>query len=74
VQTIVRPRRKGGKRSKTKPKQKLESARWKKGIEIAEERVAGRCALVHVMDRECDSYALWAELIEAKCRRCPAGC
>jgi len=42
-----------------------EAARWKKGVRLAEERIEGRTALLHVMDREGDSYELWAELMAA---------
>jgi hypothetical protein len=59
----------GGQKNKEKKRgQSLEAARWKKGAALAEERVAQRCSLVHVMDREGDSYDLWAELIAADSR------
>lgn len=39
------------------------AARWKRGASLAEERIDGCTAVVHVMDREGDSYALWSELV-----------
>jgi hypothetical protein len=57
LETIVRP--KGG------TKKGREAARWKQGAELSEERLEGRCSVVHVMDREGDSYDLWAELVQA---------
>ena len=66
VQTWTRPPKKQ-KISKTRG-QTLEAARWKKGAACAEERLAGRCSVIHVMDREGDSYDLWAELIAAGSR------
>jgi hypothetical protein len=64
LQTIVRPE--GGTKVKANVRgQSREAARWKEGAELAEERLEGRCAAVHVMDREGDSYDLWAELIQA---------
>ena len=41
------------------------AARWKRGASLAEERIDGRTAVVHVMDRECDSYETWSELVSA---------
>jgi hypothetical protein len=60
VTTIVRPK----KRQKPPeiPGQTAEAGRWKDGVAMAEERVAGATTLVHVMDREGDSYDLWATL------------
>ena len=45
--------------------QSRNAARWKKGAALAEERIDGRAAVVHVMDREGDSYDLWAALSSA---------
>lgn len=54
----------GGQEKKEKKSgQSFEAARWKQGAALAEERVAGGCSLVHVMDREGDSYDLWATLV-----------
>jgi Transposase DNA-binding/Transposase DDE domain len=63
VQTIVRAT--NGKRPTPTTGQSREAARWKKGAALAEERLDGRTAVVHVMDREGDSYDLWAELVSA---------
>jgi hypothetical protein len=63
VENIVRPKKRQG-----RPKvsgQTLEATRWKRGVAAVEERIAGRTALVHVMDREGDSYDLWAALSAA---------
>jgi hypothetical protein len=62
LQTIVRKPRRG------QPKLKEpagESARWQRGVELAEERLKNGDAVVHVMDREADSYELWAALLQA---------
>lgn len=58
----------GQKKKEKKSGQSMEAARWKKGAALAEERVAGRCSLIHVMDREGDSYDLWAALIASGSR------
>ena len=76
AQTWVRPKsgkkaKKRGKKAKKKKiitGQSLEASRWKKGAAKAEERVGGKCAVIHVMDREGDSYDLWAELLTAESR------
>jgi Transposase DNA-binding/Transposase DDE domain len=63
VQTHVRTKRRG-----QGPKSKRpvgEAARWKKGVQLTEERIDSRSTVLHVMDREGDSYELWAELLAA---------
>ena len=45
-----------------------ESRRWLEVVEQAEGAIAGRCAAVHVMDREADAYELLAGLAEKKRR------
>ena len=45
-----------------------ESRRWGDQVTQVEERVAGRAALIHVMDSEADSYALLAKMVAAKQR------
>jgi hypothetical protein len=42
--------------------QSFEAARWKQGVALAEQRVDGCSSLIHVMDRDGDSYDLWAQL------------
>lgn len=66
VQTWARPAKRQ-KISRTRG-QTLEASRWKKGAARAEERIAGRCPVIHVMDREGDSYDLWSELITSGSR------
>lgn len=64
LQTIVRPV--GGRKSRpTVTGSTQESGRWKRSAELTEERLGDRCEVVHVMDREGDSYDLWAELYNA---------
>lgn len=41
-----------------------ESARWRRGVEKAEEQVAGRTTLIHVMDSESDDYDLLCHMQE----------
>ena len=66
VQTWVRPQ--GGQKITKTTGQSMEASRWKKGAALTEQRVAGKCEVIHVMDREGDSYDLWAELMAAKSR------
>lgn len=41
-----------------------ERDRWLRGVERAASRIGSSCALVHVMDREADNYALITALVE----------
>jgi hypothetical protein len=41
-----------------------ESARWRRGIDEAEAVLDGQTKAIHVMDREADSYAVFAALVE----------
>jgi len=61
VQTRVRTKLRGKGPKSHEPKG--EAARWKKGVMLAEERLDDRVPVVHVMDREGDSYELLDELI-----------
>lgn len=62
LQTIVREQR----RPMPKPRVSAgEAARWQDGVKLTEERIGGRCAVIHVMDREADSYEIFAALIGA---------
>src|SRR5690348_1245946 len=62
MQAVVREKR----RAIAKPRPSLgESVRWLRGVELTEERLGGHCKTIHVMDREADSYALWAAMVEA---------
>jgi len=67
LQTIVRERAKeeNEKSKQPTPGQTREAARWKKGAELTEERLGEGCNVIHVMDREGDSYDLWADLMMA---------
>lgn len=42
-----------------------ESARWRALVDETEERVGSRCEVIHIMDREGDSYSLLSSLVEA---------
>ena len=66
VETWVRPE--GGQEITETTGQSLEASRWKRGAELVEKRLAGKCEVIHVMDREGDSYDLWAELMAAGSR------
>jgi hypothetical protein len=43
-----------------------QSKRWEDGVENSASRVGKNTSLVHVMDRECDSYPLWNWMVEQK--------
>ena len=43
-----------------------ESARWRNCIEDAQRQLGGRAKAIHVMDREADSYAVFASLSEQR--------
>ena len=63
VENIVRPNKR-----QARPRvsgQTVEATRWKRAAAAVEERIAGRTELIHVMDREGDSYDLWAGLSAA---------
>lgn len=51
-----------------RPLKARESRRWLELVEQTEEATGGRCAAVHVMDREADAYELLAGLVEKKRR------
>jgi hypothetical protein len=64
-------RKPGQKRSRhreRRPLEERESRRWPDLVEQAEKALEGRCAAVHVMDREADAYELLAGLAEKKRR------
>jgi len=42
-----------------------ESARWRRSIDQAEQRLAGAVRAIHIMDREADSYATFSALNDA---------
>jgi hypothetical protein len=64
LQAVVRKRRRG--QAKRRPAAG-ESARWLRGVELAERRLH-HPAVIHVMDREADSYDLWSSLIQTERR------
>lgn len=71
VQTVTRNKTAQSRRKLT-PKQRredpsTESRRWWKGIEQAEAALSA-CSVVHVMDREADSYELLARLRDSRMR------
>jgi len=41
-----------------------EFARWARNVRTTEQRLGGRCSVIHVMDREGDDFGLMAEMIE----------
>lgn len=45
-----------------------ESERWWSHVEAVEERLLGRCEIIHVADCEADSYTLLAKMVQAKYR------
>jgi hypothetical protein len=62
LQAVVREHRRG------KPRVPAgELKRWQLGVELAEERLQHR-AVIHVMDREADSYDLWSSLVQSRRR------
>lgn len=69
-ETWVRSEKKKGRHGTTKSRRDpdRESLKWNRGVEKAEEAVAGRAELIHVMDREADIYHLLAMLREKGCR------
>lgn len=68
LQTVVRKKRQGRRPVKRPLAEDGEAIRWLRGVETTEERLGARCGVVHVMDREADSYDLLARLITAGSR------
>lgn len=65
LETLIR-KGKAVPRKKRRPKDNRgESARWRRSIDKAEERLAGAARAIHVMDREADSYATFSALVDA---------
>jgi hypothetical protein len=65
LETVFRLDKPIGHKQWTRDQSLGESARWLRGVESAEEQLAGRVEAIHVMDREGDQYALLAALAEA---------
>jgi hypothetical protein len=68
LQTLVRGAPPGRRKNTTERREAAEPKRWQRGVELAAERLDGRSEVIHVMDREADSYTLWAALIEGRNR------
>ena len=66
VETVFRLDKQKPKAQRRKSDNRGESARWRSGIEAAEQRLAAGTRAIHVMDREGDSYAILSTLREAK--------
>ena len=57
-----KPKRKSGRHSERRPVAERESFRWRQGVDAVEEAIGGKVPLIHVMDREADSYPLLAHM------------
>lgn len=62
LETIFRLKEPIGQKNWTKKQSLGESARWLRGVEDTESRLAGAVEAIHVMDREGDQYALLAAM------------
>ena len=58
-----KPKRKSGRHTERRPAVERESYRWQEAVDAAEDAVAGQVPLVHLMDREADSYSLFAHMV-----------
>ena len=58
-----KPKRKSGRHTERRPAEERESFRWQEGVDAAETAVAGSVPLIHLMDREADSYSLFAHMV-----------
>jgi len=65
VETIFRLDKAKPKSQRRSSDSRGESARWPRGIEAAEQLLAGATRAIHVMDREADSYPILACLHDA---------
>lgn len=64
LETVFRLDRAKPKTQRRSSDNRGESARWRNCIEDAEQLLAGRTKAIHVMDREADSFAIFAALSE----------
>jgi hypothetical protein len=64
LETVFRLDKVKPKSERRKTDNRGESARWIRGVESAEAALAGRARAIHVADREGDSYALLAALVD----------
>jgi hypothetical protein len=58
-----KPKRKSGRHTEMRPVDERESFRWQQGVDAAEDAVAGAVPIVHLMDREADSFSLFAHMV-----------
>jgi hypothetical protein len=65
LETVFRLKKAIGHKEWTRAQSLGESKRWLRGVDAAEEQLAGRVEAIHVMDREADQYGLLAALAEA---------
>jgi hypothetical protein len=63
-----KPKRKSGRHTERRPAAERESFRWQEGIDAAENAIAGRVPIVHLMDREADSFSLFAHMVARSAR------
>jgi hypothetical protein len=66
LETIFRLKKSIGHKAWTRGQSLGESARWLRSVEAVEERLAGRGAAIHVMDREGDQYSVLSAMAETK--------
>jgi hypothetical protein len=64
VETVFRLNKRIGHKRWTKAKRIGESERWARGVDAAEDALAGRVSAIHVADREGDKYELLSNLVE----------
>lgn len=63
-----KPKRKSGRHTERRPAGERESIRWQEGVDAAEDAIAGKVPVVHLMDREADSFSLFAHMIARNAR------
>jgi Transposase DNA-binding/Transposase DDE domain len=63
-----KPKRKSGRHTEMRPPADRESFRWQEGVDAAEDAVAGQAPIVHLMDREADSFSLFAHMVARNAR------
>lgn len=70
LETLVRSeeRRRRSSQRKRHSRKETEERRWWRGVEQAEKTLDRSGSAIHVMDREADSYELFAQMVAASCR------
>jgi hypothetical protein len=63
-----KPKRKSGRHTERRPAKERESYRWQEGVDATEDAIAGQVPVVHLMDREADSFALFAHMLRREAR------